>query len=139
MEASATFALHRIAACLRFLLNPKVHGWAARGALEHWTIEGMMLRHLLFLIVGGGLLPAVLALADSDDIKPYPPAQAGQERMVIRLQPLSDESARKVEILVGQQQKVDCNQHAFEGTLTEEIIDGWGYPYYELREVGPLI
>ena len=59
--------------------------------------------------------------------------------MVIPLQPLSDESARKVEILVGQKQKVDCNQHSFAGTLTEEVIYGWGYPYYELREVGPLI
>ena len=34
---------------------------------------------------------------------------------------------------------MDCNQHAFEGTLTEEVVSGWGYPYDELRAVGPLI
>ena len=27
---------HRIAARLRFLLNLKVYGWAARGALKRW-------------------------------------------------------------------------------------------------------
>ena len=134
-----TSASSATVACLEFLLNLKSRIWATRGKLEYWTSEGMTLRYLLFLIVGGGLLPAVLALANADDLKPYPSAQAGQERMVIHLPALSDEAAHKVEILVGQQRKVDCNRHAFEGTLTEEVVSGWGYPYYELRAVGPLI
>jgi ecotin len=83
------------------------------------------------------LLPlAGLAAETAMDLKPYPAAEAGQQRMVFAVPAVEIENDRKVEILVGRTLSVDCNTAWFIGTLEERIAEGWGYPYYVVQEAG---
>ncbi|MBE7734485.1 serine protease inhibitor ecotin [Devosia faecipullorum] len=88
------------------------------------------------LALGASLLFTTTALADSQDLAPYPAASAGQVQHVIRLPSLEDETTAKVEIIVGKTMNVDCNQHFFGGQLEEKIVDGWGYNYFVLESLG---
>lgn len=91
-----------------------------------------------FLFISGLLLSSISIFAASDEMKPYPPAEEGYKRMVIHLQPLADEDANKLEIIIGKTLKVDCNRHWFIGQMTEEVAKGWGFPYFILKSVtGP--
>lgn len=77
-------------------------------------------------------------MTQDDDLKPYPPAEAGAARMVIRLPAVDDESQLKVELMIGKAMKIDCNRHWFGGKFEREIVAGWGYPIFRLSEVaGP--
>lgn len=77
-----------------------------------------------------------LKIMKQNDMKPYAPAEAGFERQVIRLEAHPEENDLMVEIMVGKTMQVDCNRMAFAGTLEEHTVEGWGYPYYQLPEVG---
>lgn len=83
-----------------------------------------------------GVAIAGCATAAPDDLKPFPEAVEGEARHVIRLPALDDEMAAKVELLVGKDLEVDCNQHWFGGSLTTEVADGWGYSYYRVDRIG---
>jgi ecotin len=94
--------------------------------------------YVKFLFICGYLLLSTPIFADSYGMKPYPPAEDGYKRMVIHLQPLADEDANKLEIIIGKTLKVDCNRQWFIGHLSEEIAKGWGFPYFILKSVtGP--
>lgn len=83
-------------------------------------------------------LPLFAAEAASD-IKMFPPAGKEEQRVVIRLPKLSQEENSKVELLIGQQKEVDCNLHRMSGDLQEKDLQGWGYTYFRLEKVGPMI
>ena len=90
---------------------------------------GIGLLILLFLLgkaVGG----------EADELKPYPAAKEGFERMVFRVPAVDNEADRKVEIVVGKTLLVDCNQTWYGGSLEERVAEGWGYPYWVLAKVG---
>ena len=70
------------------------------------------------------------------DMKPYPPAMAGQKQNVIRLPVMADETALKVELIPGRTMRIDCNNHFFAGQLAERTVTGWGYNYYVLDSLG---
>lgn len=70
------------------------------------------------------------------NMRPYPAAEKGQTRHVIRLPQLADENQAKVEIIVGRTMDVDCNQHRFGGQIEERTAEGWGYNYYVLKDLG---
>jgi len=72
----------------------------------------------------------------TSDLQPWPAAEAGFERMVIRLPALADEDDHKLEVVVGREMAVDCNQHAFGGNLEQHTIQGWGYSYYVIDKIG---
>ena len=92
------------------------------------------MRKLVWLV----LLVAPAAVAD-DDLEPYPPAEAGYERMVFRLPAAENENDHKVEVMVGKTMEVDCNQTAFRGSLESQVISGWGYTYYRVPQIsGPV-
>lgn len=54
---------------------------------------------------------ALAAEQPLEKIAPYPKAEKGMKRQVIQLPPQQDESAYKVELLIGQTLEVDCNRH----------------------------
>ncbi|MDF0732966.1 serine protease inhibitor ecotin [Pseudomonas entomophila] len=91
----------------------------------------MTLTVLLTLVASAPALAAELK-----DVAPYPKADKGFTRQVIHLPAQPDESARKLEILAGKTQWVDCNHHHLGGSLQEHTLQGWGYSYYRLDKVG---
>ncbi|MFC5388166.1 serine protease inhibitor ecotin [Brevundimonas bullata] len=72
----------------------------------------------------------------SDALKAFPAASAGQTRHVITLPAQADESALKVELILGKTQTVDCNRQFFGGRLETRTAEGWGYDYYVLPALG---
>ena len=97
------------------------------------------MRYLPVLMLTALTSQPLLAADVASDIKMFPPAAKEEQRLVIRLPKLSHEENSKVEILIGQQQVVDCNLHRISGDLQEKDLQGWGYSYYRLEKVGPMI
>lgn len=94
------------------------------------TYRGMM------ALVVPLMLSAPAAAQEQDDMRPYPQAQDGFERMVFRVPPADIEEDLRVEIIVGRVLPVDCNRTWFAGNLGSRVAEGWGYPYFVLEGVG---
>jgi ecotin len=85
-----------------------------------------------------GVLLLVNANA-ADNLKAFPPAEEGMTCYVINLPEQTDESAFKVELIVGKTVKTDAvNRYFFGGTLETENIPGWGFNRFILRKLGPM-
>ena len=90
-------------------------------------------------IAGLTLLSAMLTASAADDMKAFPPAEKGMVRYVLQLPKQAEESAFKVELLVGKTVRVDAgNRYFFGGKIESEVIQGWGYTRYLLRQLGPM-
>lgn len=75
----------------------------------------------------------------ADYLKAFPPAEAGMNRYVINLPEQADESAWRVELMIGKTVQTDAaNRYFFGGRLEVETIEGWGFDRYLLRELGPM-
>ena len=60
-------------------------------------------------------------------------------RHVIRLPKQKDETAFKIELIIGKTVRTDANnRYFFGGALETEIIPGWGFNRYILRKLGPM-
>jgi len=97
------------------------------------------IKAVAFLIVFGCLTcfytTAVMA---ADDLKPYPQAEPGYRRVVIRLPVADAPDDRKVELIFGRMMEVDCNRHFLSGKLMRKVAQGWGYDYFVLGNIsGP--
>lgn len=89
----------------------------------------------LALLAIMSISPAVAA----DNLKAFPPAEAGMARHVIALPQRHDEAAFKVELIIGRTVRVDSiNRYFFGGTLETVSIPGWGFDRYILRKLGPM-
>ena len=74
----------------------------------------------------------------TDDLKPFPAAAAGQQRIVIRLPEVAHADDLKVEVMIGKSVMVDCNRQRFGGNVRRVEAPGWGFAYYVLDELrGP--
>lgn len=74
-----------------------------------------------------------------DNMKAFPPADDGMTRHVLNLPEQEDESLFKVELVVGKTEKLDkVNRFFFAGKIEEQNIEGWGFPKYVVRELGPM-
>lgn len=90
----------------------------------------------------GALLVAGSALADEPskfDISMYPAAEPTQERVVVRLPEVENETDMMVEIQIGKMMMVDCNVPRFSGNLEQHSVKGWGYNYLQLGQVSDPI
>ena len=80
--------------------------------------------------------PAALAV---DNLQAFPPAEAGQVRYVLEVPPQEDESAFKVQLMVGKTVLTDARNHYFfGGQIQEETIQGWGFPRFVVSALGPM-
>jgi ecotin len=85
------------------------------------------------------LLAAPVLAPAADNLKAFPPAEAGMTRVVINLPPQEDEDAFRVELIVGKMVKTDSvNHYFFGGALVTEAIEGWGFDRVILRQLGPM-
>jgi len=86
------------------------------------------------------LVLASISLACAADImEAFPPAEQGMTRHVIELAKQEDETAFRVELIVGRTVTTDAtNRYFFGGTLETENIAGWGFDRYILRKLGPM-
>lgn len=93
---------------------------------------------LLMAITGSMLFS--FAMADNTDLlKPFPEAAADETRYVIELPALPHENQVKVQLIAGKTIEVDCNNHRFGGSISEENLEGWGYNFYKVSELtGPM-
>jgi ecotin len=79
-----------------------------------------------------------LAAMAADDLKPFPQAETGYRRVVIRLPAVDAPDDRRVELIFGKMMEVDCNRHFLSGQLAHKVAQGWGYEYFILSNVsGP--
>ena len=84
-------------------------------------------------------LTAVISAQAADNMKAFPPAEDGMVRYVLQLPKQDDESAFKVELIVGKTVAVDeVNKYFFGGQIEKETINGWGYPRYTVKKLGPM-
>jgi ecotin len=75
-----------------------------------------------------------------DNMKAFPPAEAGMVRYVFQPPKQEDESKFKLELIVGKTVKTDkVNRHFFGGKIEEKTIEGWGFPKYVVSEIGPMV
>jgi len=82
---------------------------------------------------------AVPAGQAADNIKAFPPAEEGMVRYVLQLPRQADESAFKVELIVGKTVQVDeQNRYFFGGKIEEETVKGWGFTRYKVSKLGPM-
>lgn len=92
------------------------------------------------------LFPAALAFslsmvqsAFSADLKPFPAAEEGFSRHVLRLPKQDNESLYKVEVYAGKTLEADCNHHWYGGGLQSMTLKGWGYTYLKVDKLqGPV-
>jgi len=82
---------------------------------------------------------AVPAGQAADNLKAFPPAEEGMVRYVLQLPKQADESAFKVELMVGKTVQVDeQNRYFFGGKMEAETIKGWGFTRYKVSKLGPM-
>ena len=93
-----------------------------------------MIRYLFF-----ALIPALSAMAADDNLKAFPPAADGMTRHVLNLPEKDNEDDLKVELVVGKTVETDTvNHYFFGGALESKTVDGWGFTYHILPELGPM-
>jgi ecotin len=82
---------------------------------------------------------AMISVQAADNMKAFPPAEKGMVRYVLQLPKLDDESAFRVELIVGKTVLVDeVNKYFFGGKIEVETIKGWGFPRYIVSKLGPM-
>jgi ecotin len=87
---------------------------------------------LVFIFLG-------LTVHAGDDMKAFPPPEEGMVRYVLQLPKQHDESAFKVELIVGKTALLDeQNRYFFSGKIQQETIKGWGFPRYNVSQLGPM-
>lgn len=75
----------------------------------------------------------------ADPLAAFPQAEEGMARHVLHLPKQDDESAFRIELIVGKTVEIDgVNQHFFGGKIQKKPLEGWGYTYYELSSLGPM-
>jgi len=89
-------------------------------------------------------IPMAICFASStghaaDNMKAFPPAEAGMVRHVLQLPPQDDESTSRVELIVGKTVELDeRNSYFFGGRIEPQNIEGWGFTRYLVTDLGPM-
>lgn len=71
-------------------------------------------------------------------LEAFPLPKDDYERHVIHLPIGNYEDNLKIELLPGKVEEVDCNGGHYNGDFKLQVLEGWGYNYYELNDLtGP--
>jgi ecotin len=70
------------------------------------------------------------------DISMYPKTMQGYKQIVIQLPIEKNEENLKIELFIGIEKMVDCNNHTLEGKSAEKNIDGGAYNYFMVESTG---
>jgi len=82
---------------------------------------------------------SAMAQQAKENMKAYPPAAEGMKRFVVFFPEKNNEDDYRVEVQVGKTSEVDAaNRYFLAGKLEEETIEGWGFPKYSVKELGPM-
>jgi ecotin len=93
----------------------------------------------VFAMAVVGFFAVALTAHAADPLQAFPPADAGMVRHVLQLPKQADESALKVELIVGRTVPLDeHNRYFFGGRIQKEDIKGWGYTRYVVGALGPM-
>lgn len=85
------------------------------------------------------ILSMSVPLRAADPLKAFPPAGEGMLRHVLELPAQEDESAFKVELIVGKTVRTDpVNRYFFGGKIEPQTVEGWGYTRYTVSNLGPM-
>lgn len=91
------------------------------------------------------LITVALALAiispsySADNMKAFPPAEEGMIRHVLQLPEQEDESAFKVELIIGKTVLTDPeNRYFFASSIEKTTIKGWGFSRYSVAKLRPM-
>ncbi len=90
---------------------------------------------LIFL----ALIAATSPAKPATDIAMFPKAAPGMRQIVIRPARRADETQVRIEFYAGQMRTIDCNLVSIPAGLTRHEVQGWGYPYWEMRVPPPAI
>lgn len=71
-------------------------------------------------------------------LEPFPAPEPGHVRWAIDLPALPDEDDHKIELLPGKWMMVDCNRHWAGAVIEQRSLQGWGYSYYVMQDVGQV-
>jgi ecotin len=86
-----------------------------------------------------GLFGLALPAHAANPLQAFPFADAGMVRHVLQLPKQADESAFKLELIVGRTVPLDGhNRYFFGGRIQKEDIKGWGYTRYVVGALGPM-
>lgn len=82
---------------------------------------------------------AVFTIATAaDNMKAFPAAKRGMVRYVLPLSKEENETALKVELVIGKTVQVEANNKFFFGGKVEtRTAQGWGFTYYVVPKLGP--
>ncbi len=98
-----------------------------------------MLNRPLPLLIMACSLPLSACATTAETLGAYPSTLPGLQRHVIELPAKDPESDYQVELIAGKTLQVDCNQQRLSGQWQQQTVQGWGYDYYVLQNVGPGI
>lgn len=106
--------------------------------------EATMMKKLALAVTTACLLASTAYAQNStvkklSDVAPYPMATKQDNRHVIWLEQKSNESDFKVEIIASKVALKDCNNSWFGADFDDETVKGWGFSYYQIKDVkGPM-
>lgn len=90
----------------------------------------LVLMMFVALLTTDAMAQKTVVKAPKVDLGVFPKAKEGYKRMHIQVPAIPNEMDCKVEIMVGKNEMVDCNNHFMAGTIQSEDLSGWGYTYY---------
>jgi ecotin len=94
------------------------------------------MKQLLTTILACG---AVTMATAADNMNAFPAAKKAMVRYVLPLSKEENETALKVELVIGKTVQVEANNNYFFGGKVEtKIAQGWGFTYYVVPKLGPM-
>ncbi len=72
------------------------------------------------------------------EIEMFPKAETGFKQVYITVPEEEKETNFKIEVFIGKELLLDCNQHFLLGEINEFELEGWGYKYYIINTKGEI-